>query len=149
MAIPVPLSVPLYIIGHWPACGFVTLRLSFPFSTCPVSCSQREVGSCSKSRITLGCRANEWKNCGDDSWVKRHVECHSIMSALPGTISRCPNLGYCDSPMRLWPLGGWVCDLNWHSLQPEVPKWLLGWGKPIPLSPLHPTSQSPPILSLI
>lgn len=30
MVIPVSLSVPFHIIGHWPACGLVTLGLSFP-----------------------------------------------------------------------------------------------------------------------
>lgn len=29
MVIPVSLSVPFPIMGHWPACGFVTLELSF------------------------------------------------------------------------------------------------------------------------
>lgn len=124
---------------------YTWIQLSTP--TCPVSCTHTEVGSHGKSRATFGCKDNECRDCGYNSWVNWHVEYHPIMSAPAGTITRCPNLWYCDFPMRLWSLESWAWDQNWLSLQPEVPRLLFGWGKSVPLFPLLPTIQTSPIPS--
>lgn len=73
-------------------------------STCPVSCTQTEVGSHGKSRATFGCKDKECRDCGYNSWVNWHVEYHPIMSAPAGTTR---GAQICDTVIFPWSFGPW------------------------------------------